>query len=164
MSVTEALPDAMREQLALALDWHDAHVSFDDAVKGLTTTARGKRAAGFPHTPWELVEHMRRAQHDLLDFCINPAYMTPSWPDDYWPSETAPSSAAAWTQSLAAFRRDREALQQLVRDRSRALGAAIPHGSGQTYLHEILLAIDHAAYHIGQLVAVRRALNEWRDR
>lgn len=153
--------DSIREQLALAVGWHRAHVNFDDAVAGLAPPLRGRRARDVPHSIWELVEHVRRAQRDILDFCRTATYKQPTWPDDYWPNTTGPRSAAAWTASLTAFRRDRRALQRLVRDRSRALVAGVPHGTGQSYLHEILLVIDHTAYHVGQIVAVRQRLGAW---
>lgn len=152
-----------RTQLADALAWHQAHATFEDAVHGLPSELRGRRAAGFPHSPWELVEHIRLTQHDLLDFCRNPEYETPAWPDAYWPKTPAPPDARAWEASVAAYGRDRTAFQALVRDPSIDLEAKIPHGQGQTYIREVLLAIDHAAYHVGQLVAVRRALGAWKS-
>jgi hypothetical protein len=154
---------AIRKGLASAFGWEAAHATFDAAVKGLPAKLRGRRAEGFPHSPWELVEHLRRAQHDLLDFCRNPNYQALSWPGDYWPSKPAPPSAAAWAQSIRAYRRDRAAFEAFVRSPARRLQDRIPHGSGQTYLREVLLAIDHGAYHVGQLVVVRRALGAWRD-
>jgi hypothetical protein len=159
------MPDStIREQLADALAWHEAHAAFDGAVEGLTPELRGRRATGFPHSPWELVEHLRLAQQDLLEFCRNPAYQARSWPDDYWPKGAAPPTAKAWDASIRAYRSDREELRALVRDPAITLESRIPHGKGQTYLREILLAIDHAAYHVGQLVAVRRALGAWDGR
>jgi uncharacterized damage-inducible protein DinB len=160
-SRTRRASDPVRERLARALAWHDAHVSFDDAVKGLAPRLRGRRPRGTAHSVWELVDHIRRAQHDILDFCRNPSYTPHTWPDDYWPPEPAPSSAAEWNAALDAIRRDRRALQRIARDRSRGLETRIPHGDGQTYLHEILLAIDHASYHVGQIVALRERLGAW---
>jgi hypothetical protein len=107
------------------------------------------------------VEHLRRTQHDILDFCRNPAYRELAWPDDYWPDTEGPPSSAAWTESIRAFERDREALEALARDPAIDLLAAIPHGDGQTYLRELLLAADHAAYHLGELIVVRRLLGSW---
>jgi hypothetical protein len=150
-----------RDQLADALGWHEAHATFDDAVEGLSPDLRGRRPPGFPHSPWELVEHLRLAQHDLLDFCRNPAYQAPSWPDGYWPQDAAPPGPRAWDESLRAYCDDRRAFQELVRNPAITLENRIPHGEGQTYLREVLLAIDHAAYHVGQLIAVRRALGAW---
>ena len=105
---------------------------------------------------------MRLAQHDILDFCVNPNYKELNWPQDYWPSTPAPATRAAWDDSLAAFRRDREALKQMALDTSRDLTARIPHGEDQTYLRELLLIADHTAYHVGQLVLVRQSLGIWK--
>ena len=153
--------EGLRAQLAALLDWRDAHADFDTAVDGLPPALRGRTPEGLPYSPWQLVEHLRRAQHDILDFCRNPDYEELTWPDDYWPAEAEPPSAAAWDESLAGFRRDREALGALARDPGSDLFAPIPHGSGQTLLRELLLTADHNAYHIGQLVAVRRLLGAW---
>jgi uncharacterized damage-inducible protein DinB len=153
--------EGLRAQLAALLDWRDAHADFDTAVDGLPPGLRGRTPKGVPYSPWQLVEHLRRAQHDILDFCRNPAYEELTWPDDYWPAEAEPPSAAAWDESLAGFRRDREALGALARDPGSDLFAPISHGSGQTLLRELLLTADHNAYHIGQLVAVRRLLGAW---
>lgn len=152
----------LRDLLARLLTWEDAHVSFDTAVAGIPVAHRGTVPSGLPHSPWQLVEHLRRAQHDILDFCVNPAYEELRFPDDYWPLSAAPPSEAAWDESIDAVRRDRGALQQLARDARIDLSAQIPHGSGQTYARELVLAADHAAYHVGQLVLVRRALGDWK--
>lgn len=153
---------AVRDHLARLLDWEEAHVGFDSAVDGIPVAARGARADGFDHSPWQLVEHMRLAQDDILDFCMNPNYeQTMKWPDDYWP-EAAPSSDAAWDKSIASFTQSREKLKALARDVD-DLSARVPTGKGnQTYLRAILLVADHTAYHVGQLVAVRRALGVWK--
>ena len=153
--------DAVRKNLAQALDWEDAHVGFDAAVRNVPAALRGKRPRGFPHSPWELLEHLRLAQRDLLDFCLNPDYVERKFPDDYWPKSARPPKAGSWAESVAAFRADREALKALVTDRKRDLAARIPHGTGQTYLRSILLVIDHGAYHVGQLVTVRKLLGNW---
>ena len=153
--------DAVRKILARALDWEDAHVGFDAAVRSLPASLQGKRPRGFPHSPWELLEHLRLAQRDLLDFCVNPDYVEGRFPDDYWPKGPRPPKVGSWAKSVAAFRADREALKALVTDRKRDLAARIPHGTGQTYLRSILLVIDHGAYHVGQLVTVRKLLGNW---
>ncbi len=111
---------------------------------------------------WQLVEHLRIAQADILEFCRTAKYKEKKWPDDYWPTPLGPRNAAAWTRSIAAYRRDRKALQRLAANPKIDLFAAIPHGTGQTYLREILLVADHNAYHIGQIVAVRRLLGIWK--
>jgi uncharacterized damage-inducible protein DinB len=156
--------DPIRERIAGALAWHSAHATFDDAVKGLAPALRGRRVRGSPHSVWELVEHIRLAQRDILDFCRNASYVAPAWPHDYWPPTPAPRAPAAWNASLTGYRRDLRALQRLVRDRSRPLEATTPHGSGQTYLHEVLLVIDHTAYHVGEIVALRQRLGAWPKR
>lgn len=153
---------SLRAHLRKLLDWKDAHVGFDAAVEGLPPALRGVVPAGFQHSAWQLVEHLRRAQHDILDFCRNPGYVELSFPNDYWPPAAAPPSEAAWKESIAAFRRDVEELKRLAEDDGVDLFARIPHGTGQTYLRELLLVADHNAYHVGQLVAVRRALGAWK--
>ena len=153
---------ALREQLARSLDWSEAHVGFDAALANLAPDTRGARAPGFEHSVWELLEHMRIAQEDILDFCVNPTYVhTMKWPDDYWPSHPAPPNGAAWDDAIASFKREREKVKQLARD-TEDLYALVPKGKGQqTYLRALLLIIDHNAYHLGQVVAVRRALGAW---
>lgn len=154
--------DAVREHLERILDWEDAHVSFDKAVEGIPPDTRGARAPGFARSPWELIEHIRIAQEDIVDFCTNEKYEHGlEWPEDYWPPDANPPTADAWSDSIAAYRRSREALKRIVRDVD-DLTAAVPTGKGnQTYLRAVLLAADHTAYHVGQLVAVRRALGIW---
>jgi hypothetical protein len=151
----------LREQLARFLEWGEAHVGFDAAVSDLSLALQGKQPAGLPYSPWQLLEHLRITQHDILDFCVNPKYEELSWPDDYWPASAEPSSADAWTESVQQFKRDRAALQRLARDPAVDLEAAIPQGKGQTYLRELLLAADHTAYHLGELIVVRRLLGAW---
>ena len=153
--------DPLRLHLTKLLDWQDAHVRFDDAIGDLPPELRGRRPPGVAHSPWELLEHLRLAQHDILEFCRNPAYKALSWPADYWPPGAAPPSQEAWDASVAAFREDQAALRRLAEDSALDLFAAIPHGSGQTYLRELLLVADHNAYHLGQLVIVRRLLGAW---
>ena len=153
--------DALRAHLVRLLDWEEAHAGFDKAVAGLPADTRGAVPQGFEHSAWQLLEHLRIAQHDILDFCRNPDYRELSWPDDYWPAAAAPPSATAWDESIRQFREDRAALQALARDSAVDLGVRIPHGNGQTYLRELLLAADHAAYHVGELIVVRRLLGAW---
>jgi hypothetical protein len=152
---------AVRELLAKMLSWEDAHVGFDAAVEGIPEDFRGQRAEG--HSPWELVEHMRIAQHDILDFSRNKDYEEMDWPTDYWPASPAPPSGSEWDNSIDSFRKDREALQQLALDTSIDLSDRIPHGSGQTYMRQIVLAADHTAYHVGQLILVRKSLGIWKS-
>jgi uncharacterized damage-inducible protein DinB len=159
------MPDKeLRAQLSDFLDWKNAHVGFDDAVKGVPPKLRGTVPKGFAHSVWQIVEHVRIAQRDILDFCKNPRYQhTMKWPDDYWPKTPAPKNAAAWTKSLAQIRLDRSAMQRLSADERVDLFATIPHGTGQTYLREVLLVADHTAYHVAQIVDVRRALGDWKS-
>jgi hypothetical protein len=151
---------AVRELLARMVSWDDGHAGFDAAIDGIPDDFRGKRAGA--HSPWELVEHIRIAQHDILDFSRNKDYHEMEWPKGYWPQSPAPLSAAEWDKSIEAFRQDREALRQLALDTSIDLSAPIPHGTGQTYMREILLAADHTAYHVGQLILVRQLLGIWK--
>lgn len=153
--------DPLRTHLVKLLDWQDAHVSFEAAVDGIRATHLGHTPEGVPYSLWQLLEHMRIAQQDILDFCRNPDYQELDWPADYWPADPAPPDSEAWEESVTRFREDREALKQLAADPGIDLYAKIPHGQGQTYLREVLLVADHTAYHVGQLVAVRRILGSW---
>lgn len=157
---TPSSTDAVRAQLAKVLSWGDAHVTFDAAVDGIPEKIRGVRPPGFPYSAWELVEHLRLAQADILEFCVASRYHEKKWPDEYWPTSPAPRGGE-WRNSIAAYRRDRRAFERLASDPRIDVLAVVPNGSTQTYLREILLAADHAAYHIGQLLAVRRALGCW---
>ena len=156
-------PDPLRTQLAWILDWEEAHVGFDKATGGIPTDKRGAQAPGFAHSPWQLMEHIRIAQKDILAFSVSPTYVHDlSWPDDYWPTDPAPPDAATWDASIASYKADRETLQQLALDAQGDLLARVPTGdANQTVLRGILLAASHTAYHLGQLVAVRRALGIW---
>lgn len=157
--------DPLRAHLVRLLDWEEAHVGFDRAVDDLAPEARGRRPDGLPHSPWEILEHLRIAQSDLLDFCVNPRYAHAlEWPKDYWPRTPAPPHDRAWSASARAFRADRDRLEALVGNSAIDLLAPVPSGtSQQTYLRAILLAADHNAYHLGELVAVRRALGAWNE-
>lgn len=152
---------AVRELLAKILSWEDSHVGFDAAVAGIPEPMRGRRVSG-AHSPWELLEHIRITQHDILDFSRNGDYKEMQWPKDYWPSTPAPPSATAWDASIVQFTHDREALQKLASDPAIDLTAKIPHGDGQTFMRELVLAADHTAYHVGQLVLVRQLLGIWK--
>jgi uncharacterized damage-inducible protein DinB len=152
---------AVRDLLVKALSWEDAHVGFDAAVTDIPEQMRGTQVSGL-HSLWELVEHLRLTQHDILDFCRNKDYEEMEWPRDYWPTTPAPPSASAWDKSLGQFKRDRESFQQMASDPNLDLTARIPHGNGQTYMRELVLAADHSAYHIGQLVLVRQLLGIWK--
>ena len=153
--------DLVREQLVQLLSSREAHVDFDAAVRGIPAKLLGVRPKKLPYSLWQLLEHMRLAQRDILEFCRDPDYEAPKWPDDYWPKRPAPPGARAWQRSAAAYRADRRALARLAANPKVKLTARIPHGDGQTYLREILLAADHAAFHLGEIVAVRRLLGAW---
>ena len=151
-----------RAIVASSLDWEQAHAKLENVVKGLATPLRGQRPAGYPHSVWELVEHIRITQHDLLDFCQDPAYEEKlKWPVDYWPPTPTPPTGDAWDKSIADYRRDREAFARFTTESKIDLTAKIPRGTGQTYLRTILVAVDHASYHVGQIVSVRRLLGAW---
>ncbi len=152
---------ALRDHVSRVLAWQDAHGTFESAVDGIPASHRGRVAQGLPYSPWQLLEHLRITQHDILDFCRNPNYQEMRWPDDYWPTSPAPPSDSAWDESVRRFTEDRAAMQALAADHSVDLFAPIPHGSGQTYLREILLVADHTSYHVGQLIVVRRLLGIW---
>ncbi len=152
---------SLRKHLITLLDWKDAHVGFDAVVANIPPDLLGVKPAGLPYSPWELLEHLRIAQRDILDFCRDPSYSAPSWPADYWPPTPGPPAPGAWEASVAAFRDDRLALERLAGDPEVDLFATIPHGEGQTYLRELLLVADHNAFHLGELVVVRRLLGAW---
>ena len=152
--------DLLRAQIASLLDWGDAHATFDAAVEGVPPEMRGRVPDGLPHSLWQLVEHLRIAQRDILDFCRDPHYRHLRFPDDYWPA-AEPTSGQAWDEAIAAYHTDLEMLKAMATDPGVDLFARIPHGSGQTYLRELVLVADHAAYHVGQIVLVRRLLDIW---
>ena len=131
------------------------------ALKDFPPELRGRKPAGAPHTPWQLLEHMRIAQWDILQFSLKAKHVSPKWPEGYWPETDAPPDATAWDNSVRQFLADLEGVCEMVNDAERDLFAEIPHGAGQTYLREALLVADHNAYHIGQLVTVRRQLGAW---
>ena len=151
----------LRDHLAELLDGGHAHATFDLAADGLPVALRRARIAGYGQTPWRLVEHLRIAQWDILRFCLDPAHVSPTFPDGYWPAGDAPPDDLAWDATLAGFRADLASIRRLVMDPSTDLFAPLPHGTGQTPLREALLVADHNAYHVGQLVALRRALGAW---
>jgi hypothetical protein len=151
----------LREHVLYLLRGGGAHLSFEKAVANLPSELRGARPKGLPFTPWQLVEHMRIAQWDILGFSRDPKHISPPWPEGHWPEGDAPKDSAAWERSLKAFRSDLRAMQRLVREPSTDLFADIRGGEGQTILREALLVADHNSYHLGQLVLVRRLLGAW---
>jgi hypothetical protein len=151
----------LREQLAALLKGGNAHVPFMDAFDGFPEAKRGTYAQGLPHTGWQLLEHMRIAQRDILEFSRNPKHISPDFPEGYWPKTPGPRTEEEWTDSLSAFRRDLREMARLVENPRIDLHAKIPHGDGQTILREALVLADHNSYHLGQLVDLRRALGSW---
>jgi hypothetical protein len=152
---------SLREHLLYLLKGGGAHLKFDKAIAGLLAGLRRAKPPGVPHTPWRLLEHLRIAQWDILEFTRDPKHVSPPFPEGYWPAGDAPPNDAAWDQSVAAFRADLKAMQDLVADPATDLFTPLPHGEGQTVLREALLVADHNAYHLGQLVVVRRLLGAW---
>jgi uncharacterized damage-inducible protein DinB len=149
--------NALREHLLALLNGGDAHQDFDSAVADVPAAARGKRPAGAPHSPWELLEHMRIAQSDILEYSRDASHVSPEFPKGYWPASPEPPGETAWDENVAKFRADRAALSALVNDESVDLFDKIPHGTA-TLLAQLLLVADHNTYHLGQLVLVRRML------
>ena len=154
---------ALREHLLELLTGGHAHLDFEKATAGLPVELRGAKPPGLPFTPWRLVEHMRIAQWDILQFSIDPHHVSPDFPDGYWPAGDAPPDARSWDRSIAAFQADLKTMMNLVADPGTDLFTPLAHGQGQTILREALLVADHNAYHLGQLVTVRRLLGAWHD-
>jgi DinB superfamily len=153
---------ALRQHVIDLLTGGNAHATFDDAVADLPAALRGKVPTGAEHSPWQLVEHLRIAQWDILEFSRDPHHKSPPWPGGYWPAVPEPPGPRAWDKTVAAFRKDLKQLSAMAGDESVDLFAKIPHGDGQTVLRELLLAADHNAYHVGQLILVRRLLGAWK--
>jgi hypothetical protein len=152
---------ALRDHVLYLLTGGGAHVDFDRAIAGFPAALRGAKPSGAPHTAWSLLEHMRIAQWDILEFSRNSAHVSPQFPSGYWPPSGAPPSVRAWNESVRAFKADLKAIMALVSNPAINLFARIPHGDGQTILREALLVADHNAYHMGQLVLVRKLLGAW---
>lgn len=152
---------SLRDHLVDLLTWRAAHAEFDRAVKNVPPDMRGRCPAGAPYSLWQLLEHIRRAQWDILEFCRNAEYQTPKWPDDFWPIETEPIRREDWQESIDSFKRDRQELIDLIRDDSVDPHEPIRHRERQTYLREALLVADHNSYHIGQMVFLRRLIGIW---
>ncbi len=150
--------DDLRKQLTRLLSMKGAHLDFDAAVRDFPAKLRGVKPQGAAHTPWQLLEHLRIAQWDILEFSRDANHKSPEFPDGYWPDSEAPPDEAAWEESIGKFRHDLEELKKLAADEKNDLHARIPHGEGQTLLREILTAADHNAYHLGQFVFLRTIL------
>ncbi len=151
----------LRQQLAKMVDWNEAHADLSAAVRDFPAKLRGQVPDGLPHSGWQLLEHIRLALRDILEFSRNPKYKTPKWPEGYWPKTEAPPNDKAWVESVKAILKTQEELRELVKDPAHDLFKPLPHGDGQTLLREVLLAADHGSYHLGQLVLVRKALDAW---
>jgi len=149
---------SLRKHLLALLQGAQAHADFEAAIKDFPPSLRGKRPNGSPHSPWEILEHMRLAQWDILEFIRNPHHQSPEFPDGYWPAAAAPPNDKAWDKSVSAFRADQAALVALVANESTDLFVKLPQGDGQTILREALLVADHNAYHLGQFFLLRRSL------
>lgn len=154
--------EPLRKHLVSLLKDANAHATFDDAVANLPTDMRGKKVRGSPYTAWMLLEHLRIAQWDILEFSRNPKHGSPEWPAGYWPQESAPPSRSSWDDSVSSFHADLKAMQKLIADPKTDLYARIPWGTGQTILREALLVADHNAYHVGELILLRRLLGAWK--
>ena len=155
--------DPVREQVVRLLQGGQAHLTLDAVLKNFPQSLRGRKPAGVPHSAWQLLEHMRIAQWDILEFSRNAKHVSPEWPEGYWPASERPPTDAAWKKSIAAIKRDRRAMERLVENPRTDLFSKIPHGTGQNILREALLIADHNAYHIGQLLLVRRLLGAWQE-
>jgi len=158
------MPDtdqSLRDHLLYLLKGGGAHVKFEDAVRKLPVAMRGKRPKRGTHSAWEILEHLRLAQNDILEFSRDASHVSPQWPSGYWPEKPTPPNATAWAESIRAFQAALDAMCDLVANPATDLHARIPHGQGQTILREALLVADHNAYHLGELVLVRRLLGAW---
>ena len=153
---------ALRKHLKTFLEGRSAHANLEAAVTGLPLSDLSIKPPGTPHTIWQLVEHIRIALEDLVSFSTNPQYTAPNWPQDYWPSSLAPAGAEAWNASLKAIKDHIQVFVKLIEDPATNFLQPFPWGEGQTLLHEILLAGDHAGYHIGQIVLLRQQLGNWK--
>jgi hypothetical protein len=140
-----------------AMSGHHAHIDLDAVVDDFPVELRGAKPSGVPHTAWELLEHMRIAQWDILEFSRNPRHKSPKWPDEYWPKSAAPASDDAWNKSVESFREDAKGLALLVQN-SEHLLRPLEHGQGQTLLREALLVANHNSYHLGQLEFLKKLL------
>jgi len=155
--------DPVREEVVNLLKGGHAHVTFGDAVKRIPAKLRGVKPPGAEHTAWQLLEHMRIAQSDILEFSRDKDHVSPKWPEGYWPKTAKPASDAAWKKSVTEVERNLAAMIKLVTDPKINLYSKIPHGTGQSILREALLVADHNAYHLGQLVLLARLLGAWED-
>jgi hypothetical protein len=158
-----ASESGLRQHLIELLDGGHAHATFDDVVKDFPIDRTGIRPEGAPYSAWELLEHMRIAQEDILRFSQSADHQSPGWPEGYWPKSAAPATQSQWDESLKAFRKDLAEFKGMVQDDSQDLYKKFPWGDGQTLLREAMLIADHNSYHLGQLVLVRRLVGAWQS-
>ncbi len=151
----------LRKQLVKLLQGKGAHVTFDAAIKDFPEATRGKTTESLPYTAWQLLEHMRIAQWDILEFSKSADHVSPEWPTEYWPKELAPPDGSDWQKSIEAFQKDLKEMQDLISDPEADLYKKFPHGTGQTLFREALVLADHNAYHTGQIVLLRKLLGIW---
>jgi DinB superfamily len=163
MGARRKTDDTLRGQLRTLLRGGRAHADFEKAIANLPPRLRGKKPRLAPYTPWQQLEHIRLAQRDILDYIRDPDYVSPPWPEGYWPRVGTPPTASAWDETVTAYRSDRRALEKMVADPTIDLLAPLPHDPGVTLLQEILLVADHTAYHLGQLIVLRRLIGAWSD-
>ena len=155
--------DPVREQVLGLLRGGHAHLTFDDVIKNFPSKLRGVKPRGAPHTAWQLLEHMRIALWDILEFSVDPKHVSPPWPQGYWPKSDKPPSDAAWKKSVASIKKDMSRAQKLIENPKTDLYAKFPHGTGQNMLRQALLIADHNSYHIGQLMLLRRLVGAWKE-
>jgi hypothetical protein len=151
----------VRDQLVALLRGGQAHMTFDEALAAFPIAQINTTPPHVPYTPWHLLEHLRIAQWDILEFIRNPAHVSPPWPEGYWPPREARADAAAWAGTIAAFQADLQSLQDLVRDPATDLYAPLPHAPEYTILREILVVADHNAYHVGEFAILRQVMETW---
>jgi DinB family protein len=163
MAIKESQDRLLREHVVYLLNGGGAHAQFDAVIKDMPEKLRGEKPEGLEHSAWMLLDHLRLAQWDILEFSRNPKHVSPKWPEGYWPKNPVPASTAAWNKSVQQFRKDLKTMQELVANPKTDLFARIPWGDGQTVLREALLLADHNAYHVGQLVDLRRLLGAWHN-
>jgi hypothetical protein len=162
MAIKESQDKLLREHVVYLLNGGGAHAQFDAVIKDMPEKLRGVKPEGLPHTAWMLLDHLRLAQWDILEFSRNAKHESPKWPEGYWPKNERPANSEAWNKSVLQFRKDLKAMQELVSNPKTDLFVRIPWGDGQTVLREALLVADHNAYHVGQLVDLRRLLGAWK--
>lgn len=152
----------LKAELANTLQWRGAHASFADAVENLSIENIGSTEHALPYSIWQLTEHIRIAQHDIVSFCLDKSYQERSWPDEYWPSEAAPDTMKTWKQTLLDIQSDRQRMIDAVKNPDTDLLEPLPRGNGQHLFREAMLIVDHEAYHTGQIVMIRKLLNDWK--